>query len=186
MWRRRPRLGTVIAGLALFVALGGTAAAARHYLVTSTSQIKPGVLRALKGKAGRAGIQGPQGSQGVPGPQGPAGPSALSALVTVIGPSVEVPSGEVGGAQAVCPAGYRAIGGGGSGSISGIDVSEMESTHLSWFVITANETGITVPIHAEVQCAGAGQAVAARAPHITHPLFNRRIDEVRSELLSSK
>jgi hypothetical protein len=186
MSRRRPRLSTVIAGLALFVALGGTAAAAKHYLVTSTSQIKPGVLKALKGKAGQAGAPGPQGTQGVAGPQGPAGPSTLSALVTVVGPNVEVPSGEVGGVEAVCPAGYRAIGGGGSGSISGIDVSEMESTHLSWFVITANQTGIPVQIHAEVQCAGAGQAVAARAPRITHALFNRRIAEVRSELLSAK
>ncbi len=186
MSRYRPRLGTVLAGLALFVALGGTAAAAKHYLITSTSEIKPGVLKALKGRAGRTGGQGLQGSQGVPGPQGPAGPSALSALVTVLGPNVEVPSGEVGGAEAVCPAGYRAIGGGGSGSISGIDVSEMESTHTSWFVITANETGIALTIHAQVQCAGAGQAVAARAPHITHALFNRSIEEVRSEMHSAK
>ena len=44
---RRPSPSAAIATLALFFALGGTAIAARHYLVTSTSQIKPSVLSAL-------------------------------------------------------------------------------------------------------------------------------------------
>ncbi|MGA2470792.1 MAG: hypothetical protein ABSG64_08895, partial [Solirubrobacteraceae bacterium] len=35
--------------LALFLALGGTAWAAHHYLITATSQISPGVRGALKG-----------------------------------------------------------------------------------------------------------------------------------------
>jgi hypothetical protein len=70
----------VLAALALFVALGGTAAAARHYLITSTSQIKPSVLKALHG---RTGARGPAGAQGSPGPQGPAGsPGAPGAPAT--------------------------------------------------------------------------------------------------------
>lgn len=39
----------VIALLALFVSLAGTGIAATHYLITSTKQIKPSVLKQLKG-----------------------------------------------------------------------------------------------------------------------------------------
>jgi len=54
----------VIALLALFFALGGAAVAAKHYLITSTSQIKPSVLKSLRGKTGAAGKVGPQGLTG--------------------------------------------------------------------------------------------------------------------------
>lgn len=57
---------TVIGYLALFVALaGGTAYAAKHYLITSTKQIKPGVRKALHGATG------PTGPAGATGPGGP-------------------------------------------------------------------------------------------------------------------
>lgn len=52
MRQRRPSPATVIACLAVFVALGGTALAAGSYLITRTSQIKPSVLRALEGPRG--------------------------------------------------------------------------------------------------------------------------------------
>lgn len=45
---------SIIAGIALFVALGGSAVAANHYLITRKSQIKPSVLRALQGPAGKS------------------------------------------------------------------------------------------------------------------------------------
>ena len=44
MRSRFPALSTFVAVLALCVALGGTAVATTHYLITSTSQIKPQVL----------------------------------------------------------------------------------------------------------------------------------------------
>ncbi|MGA2471798.1 MAG: hypothetical protein ABSG64_14045 [Solirubrobacteraceae bacterium] len=71
--KSRPRLstGTVVATVALFFALGGTAWAAHHYLITSTKQIKPSVLNSLKGKAGPVGPTGLQGIQGIQGAQGP-------------------------------------------------------------------------------------------------------------------
>ena len=81
----RPRLGTVVALVALFVALGGTAVAANHYLITSTSQIKPSVLKTLKrgsgvpGASGNAELPDPldlrvrRGPAGLPGPPGPPG-----------------------------------------------------------------------------------------------------------------
>jgi len=59
--------GNIVAWLALFVALGGTSLAASHYVITSTKQIKPSVVKSLRGKAGPPGLQGPQGPAG---PQG--------------------------------------------------------------------------------------------------------------------
>jgi hypothetical protein len=50
----------------VFVMTGG-AYAAKKYLITSTSQIKPSVLKALQGKQGPAG---PAGSAGAAGPAG--------------------------------------------------------------------------------------------------------------------
>jgi len=54
--------------LVLVLALGGSAAAAGRYIITSTSQIKPSVLSKLRG------ARGPAGHAGVPGPAGPQGP----------------------------------------------------------------------------------------------------------------
>jgi hypothetical protein len=98
--RRLPAPGTVLAGVALVVALGGTAFAAgvlpansvgtaqlkndavvsskvkRHSLLAS--DFKPGQLRAgargPAGSQGPAGPPGPAGSTGAAGPAGPAGP----------------------------------------------------------------------------------------------------------------
>ena len=158
MRTRKPSPATVIASVALFFALGGSALAAHHFLITSTKQIKPSVLKALRGNRGPAGAQG---SPGASGPPGPAATSVLSALTTVDSPEVEVPAGEVGGAEAICPAGSRAVSGGGSGSIAGIAASEIETNHQDWFIVVANQTSITIKIHAEAECAAVGQAVSA-------------------------
>lgn len=190
MHLRRPSFTAVIALLALFFALGGTAIAARHYFITSTQQIKPNVLKQLKGNSGANGAQGPAGPAGATGPAGPAGPSNLSALTSVSGPIIEVPTGTVEGASAFCPAGSHAIGGGGSSGIAGIDVSEMEANHQDWFIIIYNQTGITVKIHAEAECAGAGQAVAASISHAAHPSagpeLQRLVAQVRNEVQVGK
>jgi Collagen triple helix repeat (20 copies) len=69
----RPTPAGIIASLALFFALGGSAVAANHYLVTSSSQIKPSVLKGLHGPAGAKGAKGAAGANGAAGPTGPAG-----------------------------------------------------------------------------------------------------------------
>jgi hypothetical protein len=74
----------VVALIALFVALGGTGIAARHYLITSTSQIKPSVLKQLQ----RAGERGPAGLPGREGPPGSVGPRG-EAVVGERGPPGE-------------------------------------------------------------------------------------------------
>ena len=125
---RRPSPTIVIAVLALFFALGGTAVATSHYLLTSTSQIKPSVLKKLKGNAGPQGSQGPAGAQGAGGQQGaagpqgavgpqgkegpagpqgkegPAGPTNLSSLTEVVGSANRVPAYDETG-----PGGYEGV-----------------------------------------------------------------------------
>jgi hypothetical protein len=74
--RRRVTYTNVAMTLALVFAMTGGAYAAKKYLITSTKQISPKVLKQLAGKpgpAGPAGAQGPAGSPGPAGPQGPAG-----------------------------------------------------------------------------------------------------------------
>jgi Collagen triple helix repeat (20 copies) len=78
---RRVTYANVAATLAVLFAMSGGAYAAGRYLITSTKQISPKVLKALSGKpgaAGAAGAQGPQGTQGAPGPQGPQGPAGTN------------------------------------------------------------------------------------------------------------
>jgi hypothetical protein len=100
---RRPSHATVVAYLALFVAMGGSSFAAIK--ITKSSQIKngavslkdlsPSVRKAIKapgpqgpigptgprgadgqaGQAGQAGPTGPAGANGPTGPRGPTGPT---------------------------------------------------------------------------------------------------------------
>ena len=92
----------VVATFALVLAMSGGALAATHYLINSTKQINPKVLRQLRGHTGRAGLQGPPGvgSQGVEGPagqrgaRGEPGPQGLSALASL--PAGQSESGTFG------------------------------------------------------------------------------------------
>jgi hypothetical protein len=81
----RPSAAGVIATLALLLALGGTAAAATHYLITSTHQIKPSVLAKLHGAKGARGRTGATGATGPGGPQGATGPAGPQGLPGALG-----------------------------------------------------------------------------------------------------
>jgi hypothetical protein len=85
--RFRPTPGTLIATFALVFAMTGGAYAAKRYLITSSKQISPSVLKSLKGatgKAGPAGPAGPAGSGGA-GPAGPAGPQGAAGAAGAAG-----------------------------------------------------------------------------------------------------
>jgi len=102
--RNRFGVSGVIAVIALVFAMVGGAIAAKKYVITSTSQIKPSVLTALKGKRGPAGPQGVQGStgpagangndgaKGATGSTGPPGPPGLSGFTATL-PSGETETG---------------------------------------------------------------------------------------------
>ena len=74
----RPRPAMAVALLALFIAMGGSAVAASHYLINSTAQINPKVLKKLRGEAGIAGTAGTSGAPGPQGKEGPAGKEGLA------------------------------------------------------------------------------------------------------------
>ncbi len=65
--RKHLTYANVAATLALVFAMSGGALAASHYLIHSTRQISPAVLRKLRGS------RGGKGTPGVPGPRGPVG-----------------------------------------------------------------------------------------------------------------
>jgi hypothetical protein len=84
--KARMTYANVVATLALVFAMGGSAVAASHYLITSKKQISPKVLKELKGAtgargaagaAGPAGPAGANGTNGAPGPEGKRGPEGL-------------------------------------------------------------------------------------------------------------
>jgi hypothetical protein len=103
---KRLSYANVTATLALFFALSGGALAAKHYLINSTRQINPKVLKSLKGNSGAKGMAGATGATGPPGvagtvgstgPVGPGGPTGTSGK--------EGPRGEAGAAGPTGPVG---------------------------------------------------------------------------------
>ncbi len=101
--RKRFSYANVTATLALVFAMSGGALAAHHYLVSSTKQISPKVLKALKGKVGPAGpagakgeggAKGETGAKGEPGAKGETGPSHTYFAELLFGnATVSVPAG---------------------------------------------------------------------------------------------
>jgi hypothetical protein len=73
--RKRLTYANVMVTFALVFAMSGGAYAASKYLITSTKQISPKVLKSLKGASGKAGAVGPQGAAGPAGAAGPVGPA---------------------------------------------------------------------------------------------------------------
>lgn len=122
-----PSPALLVAVLALVVALGGTSYAAvslaRNSVLSQhikngqvkapdlgtgsvrSRTVKDGSLRARDFKPGQlpAGPAGPRGPQGIPGPVD---------TVTVVASSSPIAPGDFGSAQADCPSGTEAIGGG--------------------------------------------------------------------------
>ncbi len=108
--RRHLSYANVAATLALVFAMSGGAMAAKHYLINSTNQINPKVIKKLKGNTGAKGAagaagapgatgkEGPQGKEGSPGKdgkEGPSGPGIEWALVKGDGTSIIQQSGGI-------------------------------------------------------------------------------------------
>ena len=127
--RNRLTYANVAATLALVFSMSGGALAATHYLISSTKQISPKVLKKLRGSTGATGAtgatgkEGPQGKEGTAGKEGKEGTAgkegkegkegaAGATKVTVRVAKVEIAAKSSGSAVAVCPAGSVATGGG--------------------------------------------------------------------------
>jgi collagen triple helix repeat protein len=130
--RERLTATNVALVVALLFAMTGGAYAAKKYLITSTKQISPKVLKALAGQTGRTGPQGPpgergpqgatgekgaqgaageQGHPGEPGAQGPAGPQGPQGVKGSTGPAGPTgPEGVCSTANCVLPKGVTEKG----------------------------------------------------------------------------
>jgi len=108
--RTRITYANVAATLALVFSMSGGALAATHYLITSTKQISPKVLKKLKGATGPSGAtgatgatgkEGPTGKEGAAGKEGPAGKEGKEgAAGSAVGYALVLEKGEVPGATA--------------------------------------------------------------------------------------
>ncbi len=95
--RRHLSYANVAVTLALVLAMSGGALAATHYLVNSTRQINPKVLKKLKGPAGPAGPGGPRGATGAVGAEGPTGAQGPAGATGPVGPSTGAAGGDLTG-----------------------------------------------------------------------------------------
>lgn len=117
---------TVLAGIALLVALGGTSYAAVVLPANSvgTTQLKNSAVTSVKVKDKtllakdfapgqlKAGPVGPAGTTGPAGPAGPAGAAGAAAAAIVHVTSVSAAPGTTTTGVAACAAGQKATGGG--------------------------------------------------------------------------
>jgi hypothetical protein len=113
MIRSRLTYTNLAVTLALFFAISGGAMAAGHYLITSTKQISPKVLKALKGGVGPSGVAGVAGAAGAQGPAGSAGAKGETGATGPQGPKGETgPQGPAGttGFTATLPKGKTETG----------------------------------------------------------------------------
>jgi hypothetical protein len=92
LWRHRPSPATVLAALALVMALGGTGYAAITLPANSvgTTQLKKDAVTSLKVKNGsllKADFKAGQVPAGATGPAGPAGPAGAAGAAGAAGPA---------------------------------------------------------------------------------------------------
>ena len=153
--RKSFNYANVTATLALFFAMTGGALAAKRYLINSTKQINPKVLKALHGATGK---QGPIGLRGGTGPIGPLGPEGKRGLQGPEG--FEGEPGPEGKYPTVLPSGQTETGDWGGGYTAG---GAAEYRTVSSFPIpipAALEPSHVVYVSSTsaTHCPGAGQA----------------------------
>lgn len=92
--KRRLNYANITATVALVFSMSGGALAANHYLINSTSQVNPKVLKKLKGKDGANGANGAPGATGATGTtgatggagkEGPPGPAGTAVAYAYVG-----------------------------------------------------------------------------------------------------
>jgi collagen triple helix repeat protein len=119
--RSKLTYANVAATLALVFSMSGGALAAQHYLINSTRQINPKVLKKLAGKPGHTGPtgvtgkegpqgkEGSQGKEGLRGQTGAAGNAVALARVGADGKLVGADSKNISGAELTATPGVYCI-----------------------------------------------------------------------------
>ena len=101
--RRHVTFANVAMTVALVFTMSGGAYAAGKYLITSTKQVSPKVLKSLKGANGKNGVAGPMGATGPQGPAGATGAKGETGPAGVPGANgVGVTSAEVAKSSTTC------------------------------------------------------------------------------------
>jgi hypothetical protein len=103
--RKRFTYTNIAMTLALVFAMSGGAYAASKYLITSTKQISPKVLKTLKGANGKNGAAGANGANGAQGLAGAAGAKGETGAAGSPGAGAAGAKGETGATGATGPPG---------------------------------------------------------------------------------
>jgi len=150
---------TILACIAVFVVIAGSATAAGTALITG-AQIKNGTIglvdispkakAALKGQRGPRGPQGFPGADGAPGQIGPVGPAGgfnPAKIIYMTGTTFEVAVGGITSGTTYCPVGTKAISGGWTvitGGVGEVWGNRSYDSGGSWTVSVANHSDFTV------------------------------------------
>jgi hypothetical protein len=167
--RRRPlSYANVTSTLALVLVLGASSAwAAKHYVISATSQIKPSVIKKLHGAKGANGINGSNGATGATGVTGVTGVTGAPGLsnYTVLHGSTNtsVPANESAVGETACASGTVVLAGGanvvGSGPSNNpltMEESQPDTGSNAWAVTMVNNTGSTQSFNVWAVCAKVG------------------------------
>jgi hypothetical protein len=145
--RRRISYANVAATLALVFAMSGGALAASHYLINSTKQISPKVLKKLKGNTGK------KGATGATGPAGPTGPTGATGATGGTGPAGKNGAGT--------PIFFKSGASSGSFKLAALDGAEIlgECNAKHEPVVTLHITAAHGIYHGQYDIAGKGEEV---------------------------
>lgn len=161
-----------VAAIVAFSLFGGGAFAASRYLITSTHQIKPSVLRQFQQRLSFLDTKGKTASMC------PSGSDATGQC-------------EVGSSDARCPGNSDAMGGGYDGGSNPpvnatMGYDHADSDGRGWTVIMANNASISATYQATVVCLGAAghfaQDARAVAPAPVKTQIAREAAHLRSEV----
>ena len=136
---KRPSAALIVASAALWISVVGTGAAATHYLITSTKQIKPSVLAQLRGRTG---------------PKGATGSFNTHNLHVVTGSKTQLDVAGSGTAFATCPASAAVVSGGYSTSLYAGQITISQPNGNGWSVTAISNAGASGYIQAIAVCAG--------------------------------